>query len=158
MRTPTSRCRNAAALGVAMTPMIDVVFLLLVFFLCTASFQRPESELAASLVVESPPTAGAGGRPLDEAPLDDVSVVGTRRGGETVWTVNDGRATAQLTELAALLGEVAAVTTELPVTIDAAAGVTLAEVVRVYDAAREAGFVSVRIAADVEAVPSGRTS
>ena len=36
-----------------MTPMIDVVFLLLVFFLCTASFEQPEEDLAASLVVQT---------------------------------------------------------------------------------------------------------
>lgn len=152
MRTPTSRCQNAATLGVAMTPMIDVVFLLLIFFLCTATFQRPESELAASLLVESPQRAGLGEALNDSPPLDNVSIVGSRVGGVTVWTVNAGPASSDLQELATLIADVAAITTELPVTIDAGPRVTLSEIVAVYDTARAAGFVSVQLVADTDAL------
>src|SRR5262245_58567237 len=34
---------------VMMTPMIDMVFLLLVFFVCTAGFDRPEENLPSNL-------------------------------------------------------------------------------------------------------------
>lgn len=42
--------------GGTMTPMIDVIFLLLIFFICTASFQPLEEELPATLAgeVETP--------------------------------------------------------------------------------------------------------
>ncbi|MFP6692187.1 MAG: biopolymer transporter ExbD, partial [Pirellulales bacterium] len=36
-----------------MTPMIDVVFLLLIFFVCTASFQIAEQFLPNSVFLES---------------------------------------------------------------------------------------------------------
>ena len=57
MRAPfVGKRRGSAPLAVAMTPMIDVVFLLLVFFLCTATFERPEEDLAASLSVDASAT------------------------------------------------------------------------------------------------------
>ncbi|TWT46469.1 biopolymer transporter ExbD [Botrimarina hoheduenensis] len=160
MRAPASRCRDAAPLSVAMTPMIDVVFLLLVFFLCTASFQRPETELAARLVVAAVSGEGAAESAEPSPVLDDVSVSGVVVGGATVWTVNDGPSTADVAQLDRLLVEVAAISADLPVTIEAGPTVPLADLVAVYDAARKAGFSTVQIAADAAAldVPAGDVS
>lgn len=134
-------------IGAVMTPMIDVVFLLLVFFLCTSSFEEPEQNLAASLVVASQ-TPGAGASQPAPPELEDVKIVGESRGGVTVWTVNSGRQTADLAELTTLLEQLAAIDRALPVTIDAGATVPMRDVVGAYDAARAAGFGRVLLAAD----------
>ena len=49
MRIPGQRSRVPALQGEAMTPMIDVVFLLLVFFVCASVGQLPDSLLPAEL-------------------------------------------------------------------------------------------------------------
>jgi biopolymer transport protein ExbD len=139
-------------MGAAMTPMIDVVFLLLVFFLCTSSFEEPEQNLAASLVVaEQTPGAGASMTPPPD--LEDVKIVGQSRGDVTTWTVNEGRQTTDLAELTTLLRQLAAIDRALQVTIDAGAAVPMRDVVGAYDAARAAGFGRVLLAAD--ALPAG---
>ncbi|QDT70397.1 Biopolymer transport protein ExbD/TolR [Planctomycetes bacterium MalM25] len=151
MKTPKPRALSAATpLASAMTPMIDVVFLLLVFFLCTASFDRPEENLAASLIVEST-EAGAGQATTEPPELDDVTIVGATTGGVTAWTLNEGRTTTDLTELTGLLQQLAAIDRALPVTIDAGPDVPMRDVVGAYDAARSAGFGRVLLAASADA-------
>jgi len=49
MRIPGQSNRTPALQGEAMTPMIDVVFLLLVFFVCASVGQLPDSLLPAEL-------------------------------------------------------------------------------------------------------------
>ncbi len=49
MRIPAQHRREPALQGEAMTPMIDVVFLLLVFFVCASVGQLPDSLLPAEL-------------------------------------------------------------------------------------------------------------
>lgn len=49
MRIPGQSDRTPALQGEAMTPMIDVVFLLLVFFVCASVGQLPDSLLPAEL-------------------------------------------------------------------------------------------------------------
>jgi biopolymer transport protein ExbD len=53
MRLPR---RDQAPFTVQMTPMIDIVFQLLIFFVCTVEFQRSEEVLEANL----PPLQGPG--------------------------------------------------------------------------------------------------
>ncbi len=151
MKAPTHRrLVGSNPLAAAMTPMIDVVFLLLVFFLCTASFEQPEENLAASLVVESK-TPGNEQAEAIPPELEDVTIVGRSVGGFTTWTVNEGRTTGDLGELAALLAQLVAIDRGLPVTIDPGDGVPLGDVVGAYDAARSAGFARVLMTADAEA-------
>lgn len=153
MKPPTRRSlTNGNPLATAMMPMIDVVFLLLVFFLCTASFEEPEQNLAASLsIVSLTPGAGADTTPPE---LDDVTLVGSSFNGVTTWTVNAGRSTTDEAELAELLRQLATIDRGLPVTIDAGPTVPMRDVVGAYDAARSAGFGRVLLATDpLEASP-----
>ena len=59
MRVPTSASRGS--LGFNMTPMIDVVFLLLIFFLVSSHLAQQEVQLELDL-----PEAGSGQRPTQE--------------------------------------------------------------------------------------------
>lgn len=60
MRLSTQGLRRPVKLELSMTSMIDVVFLLLIFFLVTTSFVRPEQRLRSNIKQEqAAPTAGA---------------------------------------------------------------------------------------------------
>lgn len=63
------RAANGFRLQLAMTPMIDVVFLLLVFFVCTVRFERGEAVYQLDL-----PARGASADPLalQDAPLQVI--------------------------------------------------------------------------------------
>ncbi|NLX95467.1 MAG: biopolymer transporter ExbD [Rhodopirellula sp.] len=59
MRTPQTRSR--ASVGFNMTPMIDVVFLLIIFFLVSSHLAQQETQLELDL-----PDAASGERPIDD--------------------------------------------------------------------------------------------
>lgn len=59
MRAPQTRTR--AGVGFNMTPMIDVVFLLIIFFLVSSHLAQQETQLELDL-----PDAASGERPLDD--------------------------------------------------------------------------------------------
>lgn len=70
-----SRAARGSRLGLAFTPMIDVIFLLLVFFICTVQFDDREESYKMDL-----PARGATADPLS---LQDPALtieVGARRG------------------------------------------------------------------------------
>ena len=157
MRSVIRNRRSAATLSVAITPMIDVVFLLLVFFLCTASFQIPEEDLTASLLVET--DAQGAGSPREAPPLfDEIELTGRQMGAKTLWSVNRGPETAESAALAALLVELARIDRAAPVTIEADEEVPLGAVIRAYDAARSASFAKVRLAASAESIDRSGTA
>lgn len=143
MRYPTSFHRREGTPEVAMTPMIDVVFMLLIFFVWTASFQVAELVLPSSLVTQS----GAGAVQLDPD-LEDLDRVVVRVGWDGArpsWAVND----MPLVSLGAVrqrLATVAAIKADLPVLVDPRPEVPLGHVIDVYDLARQAGFESVQFA------------
>jgi biopolymer transport protein ExbD len=89
----TSR-RHSSQVDLQMTSMIDVVFLLLIFFMVTSSFQKTERELDPAIKVERASSAAA----RDLAP----AIVEVRRGeGGFVYKLG-GReltSTAELTRI-----------------------------------------------------------
>ncbi|MSR69316.1 MAG: hypothetical protein EXS17_03100 [Phycisphaerales bacterium] len=103
MRTPANNRRAAqgSRVSLAMTPMIDVVFLLLVFFVCTVRFERREEVYQLDLparAVTADPLA------LQESPLQ--LRVGVRAGDHCALELSaDGivRTAASFDELAKLL-------------------------------------------------------
>lgn len=130
--------------SLAMTPMIDVVFLLLIFFVCTASFEAIELTLPTNLLLSS---GSAVEVPTEELPeLEQVILTGTHLGGTTEWSVSDSPM-ASLDQLKQTLAALAGVDRNLPVILDAEGSVPLGDLIDVYDACRVAGFVSIRFAA-----------
>ena len=154
MTPPAARRRRpgGAPLGAAITPMIDVVFLLLVFLLCTASLEAPESDLAASLRVEANVGAGVGDPAEPDDTLASIEVVGRRVGQQTRWAVNGGAEAEGGPGLESLLGKLGSIDTTLPITIDAQSDVPVGDVVAAYDAARRVGFGRVLLAASAGAL------
>lgn len=80
-----------------MTPMIDVVFLLLIFFMVTVSATRPESDLATTLSPQSEQQGAA----ADFQP----QIVSVERNGDMVFYRLGSHQLSTRTELARLLRE-----------------------------------------------------
>ena len=148
MRYRSIFSRRDNGLDVAMTPMIDVVFMLLIFFVWTASFQVAELILPSSLITEQ---AAAGNTELipQVEDLDRVVVRITWDGTQPAWTVNDV-AVARFAEVQARLIAVAKIRPSLPVLVDPTPQVPLGHVINVYDAAQAAGFENVQFATPID--------
>ena len=130
-----------------MTPMIDVVFLLLIFFVCTASFQIAEEILPAGLLA-------LGGSAVDvdlqpEVDLERVIVKIGDRAGRVAWLVND-RPYENLSQVRDVLAAVAQIDAGVPVILDVEGAVPLGHVIDAYDVCRLVGFDKIQFAASAE--------
>jgi biopolymer transport protein ExbD len=145
MRVPTAYADRETT-SLSMTPMIDVVFLLLIFFVCTADFQPPELVLPSQLPLprrgntELPPQ-------LDPVDLEQLIVTVGGDAGRLHLQIN-GQPCASRVELRELLQALAAIDGELPVVLDVAARVPLGTAIDVFDDARLAGFRQVQFATE----------
>lgn len=127
-----------------MTPMIDVVFLLLIFFVCTASFQIAEQILPSSILA-----AGTTEAPLTDPldlPLDQIIVRTQMVGGRARWTINE-QGYETLGQVEEVLRSVHAVEADLPLILHNEDDVPLGSVIDVYDLARIIGFEEIQFAA-----------
>ncbi len=129
----------------AMTPMIDVVFLLLIFFLATASFQRLELALPGGLAspAAEPLVGGAQLDPTLERELlsdvDDVVVRMEYRGENPAGLWLDQQPIESLDALENHLQRVVEIGLDVPVVVDPDPQVRLGETIQVYDLARRVG-------------------
>jgi biopolymer transport protein ExbD len=142
MRIPTHH-DDRRQTDIAMTPMIDVVFQLMIFFICTASFQAAEEFLPSQLSITGGTSTPA---PIELDPeLERILVRATRTDGATNWIVNQ-RQCPTLLEVRQVLAAVAAIDKSLPVVLDVAGEVPLGDMIDVYDLSRLAGFEQIQFA------------
>ena len=145
MRLPAAFLRPHTALQVTMTPMIDVVFLLLVFFVWTASFQIAERVLPGSVSEKS----GAMSLPTDVPPPEfdfpEVVIRIVWRDQQPVWLVND-RPLPDLRAVRMMLEQIVAIHRSAPVIVHPDAETPLEHVIEVYDVTRLVGFPEVQFA------------
>ncbi|NOZ41282.1 MAG: biopolymer transporter ExbD [Planctomycetes bacterium] len=146
MRVPHSSTMQRD-FSVSMTPMIDVVFLLLIFFVCTASFQIPEAILPSPLEL-SGTTAATMPPELAEPELERVLIAIAQHGEKILLTVN-GQNCPTLTRLSELLEALAGVESTLPILLDIAGETPLGTAIDVYDRCRLAGFAKIQFVAEV---------
>lgn len=148
MRLP--KHHSSESLELKMTPMIDVVFLLLVFFVWTSSFELPEFDLP-SAIAETP----AGGTEVSTAPpppaeaFDEIVIQLSLQDARLIIDLNGQR----LDDIQALRTRVKAILTlgvQPPVIVDPSDQITMNMAVAVYDAARAAGADRVLFAAQPE--------
>ena len=145
MKVPSQVSRARGPLQVEMTPMIDVVFLLLIFFLWTASFRIAEQRLPSS-VAEETTTRGNTSEVTEESDFEPVIVRIAWQNRAPRWNVN-GREVGDLNSVSKTLLAVAQVKSDLPVIVDPDAEVPLGHVIDVYDLTRSIGFDKVQFAA-----------
>jgi biopolymer transport protein ExbD len=145
MRLPTSYHHRDEDIDVTMTPMIDVVFLLLVFFVWTASFLAVEYSLPSELSTQ----AGTQQVDLKDPPPDfDIENIVIRIiavGSDVQWSINS-TLVASKDELRQLIQGIAQTSTEAPIILHPDSQVSLGPVIEVYDMAKMAGFQKVSFA------------
>lgn len=133
-------------LELQLTPLIDCVFLLLVYFLWSSSFRTPELVLPGQLAAPSPPAAGSAPSPPSQADFPELVVRVLSVQGQIAWTVNETPVPSR-TALRQILTELAQIQRQVPVILDPQPEVPLGEVIDALDAIRLAGFVEVQVAA-----------
>jgi biopolymer transport protein ExbD len=147
MRTPSAFNRGRREISISMTPMIDVVFLLLIFFLWNVGTQFTEyilpSQLSAAAGTGTPPQWN---EPPPEADFDAIVIRILWTEQAPAWTVNEAPV-ATLAEVRKYLAAVAQIKRDAPVILDPDPQVPLGDVIDVYDAARLEQFEKVQFAA-----------
>ena len=145
MRTRFSSQKDRSTFDSTMTPMIDVVFLLLIFFLTTASFQKLEQLLPSAVSAESQSQAGSNADELPKPTDTDLSdcVIRIAMDGDRVrYRLNE----EQIESLEILSGRMRAIIgirPDLPLVIDPSDEVPARDAIRVYDLARGYGSLAV---------------
>ena len=129
-----------------MTPMIDVIFQLLIFFLCTSNFIQPERLLSTNLslpgAVQSPDALPPELIDLDEA------VIEIHTDGSLYWLIAGVRYDS-LETVGATLKALSEMKSDLPVLLDIDPEIPLGNVIDVYDLCRLCGLSKVQFAAEI---------
>ena len=119
-----------------MTPMIDVIFLLLIFFVCTANFMPLEELLSMD-------TTLPGDVPVEIVlpnPVDlDVVVVQIFFDGTPHWQI-EGNQPATLHEVQVILRVIQNIKPDIPVIIESADNVPMENVIDICDICRRLGL------------------
>lgn len=94
MRLTNRRSRHGEKIELSMTSMIDVVFLLLIFFMTTASFVKTERQLATN--IKNQDSASSAASDMEPAIVEIVN-----SGGEFVYRIGarEVREAAELTNI-----------------------------------------------------------
>ncbi len=145
--------RSQPTMEVSMTPMIDVIFLLLVFFLATSSFRIVE-KLMPSSISETRPGSGQDELPPPEEVvelLDQVIVKIQQRDGG-IFIVFNGQTLDRMEDLRERLTAISRLQSGLPIIIDPEPSIPASQVVRAYDWARSAGLTRVYLSTRREAI------
>jgi biopolymer transport protein ExbD len=144
---PTSRrAIQSGGFNLQLTPLIDCVFLLLIYFLWSSSFTRGELFLSGRL----PPASGThdigAGLAPPESDFEPIVVRVIRRGSQIAWTMQD----ASIPSPAALrqsLENAARIKADIPLIISPSSDVPWGDVIEAFDLARIAGLTKIQIAA-----------
>lgn len=129
-----------------MTPMIDVVFLLLIFFICASARQSREALLAANLPAGSIEAATA----VAPVQIDQAFVKLKRQpDGTTIAEIN-GTDYPTIESLETQLRALAEVGPEVPVILDIEGPVPFGDVIRVYDLCQRLKFTTIKFAIDLK--------
>lgn len=145
--SPLVRRGSEVDIDSAMTPMIDVVFLLLVFFVWTASFQIVEQILPSEM------SALTGSDPIEQVdppPPKDFEDVVVRIGWDGLsptWRIND-QPLASLAAVEQQLTAISELQVDAPVILHPDPIVPLGFVIEAYDIAKISGFEQVAFAVD----------
>ena len=132
-----------------MTPMIDVVFLLLVFFVWTASFAIVEQVMPSQL------SQAAGSDPVENvavpepADLDNLVIRIKVENGIPTWFVGD-QPLESLDAVRQQLIAIAQISTDAPVILYPDQNVPLEHIVNAWDTAKVSGFAKVQFAVSGE--------
>jgi len=146
VRRPSPFTERRDPVDIKMTPMIDVVFLLMIYFIWSSSFGAAERLLPSKLSAQ---TSGAGQSPSETPPPEEdfeklvIRIVGNA--GNIGWTVNE-QPMNSLAELQSRLLQLARIKSDAPVVLHPDPDVPLEHVIDVFDMSRLVGFQKVQFA------------
>ena len=158
MRVPNSRRDRSLRSDQAMTPMIDVVFLLLIFFVCASLGSKPESLLGIDLSQGTTDTIDLNPPTEPDPTVTELwlKLYPSPTGNATFVELNQ-REFQSLDDLESALRSLGEIAADSPVILDVDGDVVAGDWVRVDDACRAAGFESIQYAADrSELIPGTR--
>jgi biopolymer transport protein ExbD len=147
MRRYSPYLKRQSDVNIPMTPLIDVVFQLMVFFVWTAGFQIAEYMLPSQLTAM--PGAGAATANEPPPPEQDFDKVVVRLmwvGDRPAWKVSDV-SVETLADVRTRLEAIYQIKKDAPVVLHPDAEVPLGHVIDVYDLARVIGFEKIQFAA-----------
>ncbi|MDO5580982.1 MAG: biopolymer transporter ExbD [Planctomycetia bacterium] len=140
------REKNKKSIDLNLTSMIDVIFLLLIFFIFTTNFDKIEKMLPADLslpgAIDSPVRTVL----ADPVKTENIHVRIVGAGEKTVWSVNR-RICRSLPEIHNVLEQLAKIDPDIPVIIDPEKSVPIEKLIDVYDLCRKAGLMKIQFAA-----------
>ena len=137
MRLPTHR--RSSSFDLQMTAMIDVVFLLLIFFLWTSSFEEPEFDLAGSLSL--PPVGNSQSSvKTPQMPFDEIviRIIQSSNGRQEI-RLNES-IVPSLPQLKIKLSSIVSIGVQPAVIVHPDSIISMEAAIAVYDVARAAGF------------------
>ena len=132
------RSQRHSETDINITPLIDVVFLLLIFFMVSTTFER-ESEIRIAL-----PEASE-----EQVEVRDDIILVAIDANEQVYIGDEPLVDTGVATIGAALKEQADRLADAPVVIRADAGVSHQAVIKVMDAARQSGLVNITFATRV---------
>ncbi|MBP3695521.1 MAG: biopolymer transporter ExbD [Thermoguttaceae bacterium] len=143
-----SPAQNEHSLELQMTPMIDVIFQLLIFFICTSTFQMPEK------LFPTPIQALFGNQPSEQTQTfelppeiqDFEEVVILVHYEETPWWEIYGNRIETFSQLETMLRALAEECADVPLILDIDPNVPLENVIQLYSAAKRDGFGKIQFA------------
>jgi biopolymer transport protein ExbD len=143
--SPLVRRERSADMDSTMTPMIDVVFLLLVFFVWTASFQVIEHVLTSEMKAEMGSDTSQLVEPIPEQDFDKIVIRIRWDGRQPTWTVRD-QPMKSIDEVRSIMESVAGVKPDAPIILHPDSVVPLGYVIEAYDVSKQVGFQKVSFA------------
>lgn len=144
MRRPSTYLRRRGNDETNLTPMIDMVFLLMIYFVWTYGSSIAEQILPSAITaIESPGQAVA---PRERPEIAPLVVRLTRPGGQLTWTI-DGAPAGSLAAVRQSLAGVAQIKQDVPLVVHPDPDVPLGDVIDVYDVARNVGLNKIQFAA-----------
>ena len=149
MRIPSPFRDRPTSVELQLTPMIDCVFLLMIYFIWSSSFAIVEMTLPSELSAQLP--AGAAASPTKpppaEADFEQIVIRILWTGSGPTWTVNDSPV-GSLVDLQTTLQSIANIKRDAPLVLDSDPQVPLGNVIDVFDLTRLEGFEKVQFAAE----------
>jgi biopolymer transport protein ExbD len=131
-----------------MTPMIDVVFLLLIYFVWIASFNLPEFALPANVTTMQGSSNVPITDPLPDTDFEEIVVRIVTENDQTLWRVNDEPA-ASLKAVRGQLEIYVSITPDVPVIVHPDGDIEAGDAIDAYDLARLVGFKKVALATPI---------
>lgn len=149
VRVPHYQLAREQDLDATMTPMIDVVFLLLIFFVWTSGTQMIEYILPSQLLAQQGNVASQATDPLPEQDFDSVVIRLRYDGTLPDWTIND-QPMNSVGQVSNTLDTLAKINIDAPIIVHPDENVPLGYVIEIYDVSKLAGFDKVSFAVNTK--------